>query len=270
MKYFHSGGRLKRVIMCPPEKEYFNVENLKEHNFQEIPNKERAIAQHSELRKLIGNSGVEVITVKELPGHPNSVFTMDMAVSLGDSYIKLRMGLPTRRGEDEWMGKILENLGLEKAGEITKPGTAEGGDIIVAYPYAFVGNSKRTNKEGLNQLSRIFEKMGYDMRIIDVPPDYLHLGGMMTFIGKDTVIACKNAFSENILKDFEVLWINCHDVVTANVIYLGNNKVICRMRNYAARKILEQRGFKVYPIDLSEFTKGSGGPSCLTLPLDIE
>jgi len=59
-------------------------------------------------------------------------------------------------------------------------------------------------------------------------------------------------------------------VVTANVIYLGNNKVICRMRNYAARKILEQRGFKVYPIDLSEFTKGSGGPSCLTLPLDRE
>ena len=121
---------------------------------------------------------------------------MDTAVSLNDGYIKLRMGLASRRGEDEWMAGILENLGLEKLGEIKAPGTAEGGDIIVAYPYAFIGYSERTNKEGIIQLEKIFKGLGYESRIMRIPSEYLHLGGIMTFIGEDRVLACENGILE--------------------------------------------------------------------------
>ena len=266
---YHSGKELKKVIVCPPEREYFNVENLREHNFKEIPDRERAINQHAELRKRLKKCGVEVIEVKELSGHPNSVFTMDTAVSLNDGYIKLRMGLASRRGEDEWMAGILENLGLEKLGEIKAPGTAEGGDITVAYPYAFIGYSERTNKEGIIQLEKIFKDLGYESRIMRIPSQYLHLGGIMTFIGEDRVLACENGILEKEkLKGLEVFWIRCGGVVTANVIYTGGEKIICRMRNYEAQKLLIKEGYKVYPLDLSEFTKGSGGPTCLILPLE--
>ena len=58
---YHSGKELKKVIVCPPEREYFNVENLREHNFKEIPDRERAINQHAELRKRLKKCGVEPI-----------------------------------------------------------------------------------------------------------------------------------------------------------------------------------------------------------------
>jgi N-dimethylarginine dimethylaminohydrolase len=32
--------------------------------------------------------------------------------------------------------------------------------------------------------------------------------------------------------------------------------------------VLRRAGFRVHPLDLSEFVKGTGGPSCLVLPLE--
>ncbi|MCD6474488.1 MAG: hypothetical protein J7K47_06270 [Thermoplasmata archaeon] len=43
-----------------------------------------------------------------------------------------------------------------------------------------------------------------------------------------------------------------------------------KKRNKAAREKLLQHGFIVHSIDLSEFIKGNGGPSCLILPLEWE
>ncbi len=264
---FHDGKALRRVIVSPPEKEYFKVENLEEHNIIERANVNEAREQHKKLREIMRIAGAEVIEIPELEGHPNSVFTMDTALSLGDSYIKLRMGLPARRGEEEWMGKILENLGLEREDEVKTPGTAEGGDLIPAYPIFFIGRSTRTNKEGAAQIAKIVEELGYEARIIKVPDLHLHLGGAMTLIGEDRILAC-NSIPRNLLKGFDVIWLNCSSFISGNVIYLGNEKVIVERRNEEAKKKLEKEGYEIFTLDLSEFVKGSGGPSCLILSLE--
>jgi len=263
---FHEGKDLKKVIVAPPETEYFKVDDLKAHNIRERVDEKLTKEQHRKLRDVMRDAGTEVIEVPELKGHPNSVFTMDTALSLNDSFIKLRMGLPTRRGEDEWMAKILEKLGLEKIGEIIAPGTAEGGDLLPAYPVFFIGNSGRTNLEGAKQIAKIVENLGYEARIIPVPEKHLHLGGAMTLIGEDIVLACKS-INEEYLKGFEVIRLNCGSFISGNVIYLGNNKIVLEKRNEEAIKKLSHAGYELYPIDLSEFIKGSGGPSCLILPL---
>ena len=90
---------INKVIVCPPQTEYFNVEEEEKHNISEKANREKAIRQHIYLREILKNHGVEVINVEELEGHPNSVFTRDTAVSISRGFIKLRMGLDTRRGE---------------------------------------------------------------------------------------------------------------------------------------------------------------------------
>ena len=264
---FHDGKALKRVIVSPPEKEYFKVENLEKHNIMERANEDKAREQHKKLREVMRDAGAEVIEVPELDGHPNSVFTMDTALSLGDSYIKLRMGLPTRRGEEEWMAKILDGFGLERIGEVKASGTAEGGDLIPAYPIFFIGQSTRTNKEGAKQTADIVEKLGYKARIIKVPGMHLHLGGAMTLVGEDKILAC-NSIPKDLLKGFDVIWLNCHSFISGNVIYLGNDKVIVEKRNEEAREKLEMEGYEVFPLNLSEFVKGSGGPSCLILSLE--
>jgi len=264
---FHDGKTLKKAIVSPPEKEYFHIDNLEAHNIREVVNIEKTKEQHRILRHTMRAAGVEVTEIPELPGHPNSIFTMDTALSLGDCFIKLRMGLPTRRGEENWMAKILGDLKLEKIGEIIAPGTAEGGDLIPAYPYFFIGHSRRTNMEGAKQLSRILNSLGYEIRIVKVPDLHLHLGGAMTIIGEDKVLACKSIPDES-LKNFEVIRIDCKFFISGNVINLGNEKIIVEKRNKEACSILSKEGYEVIPLDFSEFVKGSGGPSCLILPLE--
>jgi N-dimethylarginine dimethylaminohydrolase len=43
--------------------------------------------------------------------------------------------------------------------------------------------------------------------------------------------------------------------------------VLVEKRNSAAIELLEKTGIKVISLDLSEFIKGRGGPSCLVLPI---
>ncbi len=264
---FHDGRELRGVIVSPPEKEYFNVDDLRAHNIRERVDENLTKEQHKKLREIMRRAGAEVIEVKELEGHPNSIFTMDTSLPLGDAFVKLRMGLPTRRGEDEWMAKILEDLGLEMIGEIREPGTAEGGDLIPAYPYFFLGISGRTNMEGAKQLKSILEKYGYDVRLIPVAKMHLHLGGAMTLIGEDRILACKS-IPDEYLKGFEVIRVDCGSFISGNVIYLGKERVIVEKRNQEVKKNLERMGYEVYSLDLSEFVKGSGGPSCLILALE--
>jgi dimethylargininase len=264
---FHDGRALKHVIVVPPEEEYFRVDDLKAHNIRVRADENLTKEQHKKLRDVMRFAGVNVIEIPELEGHPNSVFAMDTSLSLGDSFIKLRMGLPTRRGEDEYMAKILENLGLEKIGEIIAPGTAEGGDLIPAYPIFFIGQSSRTNRDGEKQIAKIAENLGYEARIISVPKQHLHLGGAMTIVGESKVLACKSIPKEK-LRDFDVLWLNCSSFISGNVIYLGKGKIIVERRNREAIKILENEGYEVHALNLSEFVKGSGGPSCLILAIE--
>ncbi len=262
----HEGKHLLKALVSPPEREYFNAENLKMHNMLERADENLAKEQHRNLRQALKLAGVEVIEVKELPKHPNSVFIMDSSVSLGDSFIRLRMGLESRRGEEQWIAEKLLSLGLEEIGKINEPGTAEGGDLIPSYPIFFIGESRRTNLEGANQVKRIAESFGYETKIIPVPDIHLHLGGAMSIIGEERILACKTIPKEY-FKGLEVVYVNCRTFITGNVIYLGNEKVILEKRNVEVMKKLDSFEYKLIPLNLSEFMKGFGGPSCLILPL---
>ena len=161
----NEGGRLTRVVVCTPRQEYFCVDDLKAHNITAVADSAKTKEQFNLLKLKMAHFGVEVIDVPELMGHPNSVFTRDVSVSTPQGYIKLRLGLPARRGEGEWMARMLGSLGEPCAGEIKESGTVEGGDIILAGHVAFIGHTKRTNTEGVNQISALLTKMGYEIRI---------------------------------------------------------------------------------------------------------
>jgi len=262
------GERLRKVIVCTPEKEYFRIDNLKAHNIEEIADKKKAKKQHDELKRILRNFGSIVIDIPELQNHPNSVFTRDTAVCTPKGYIKLRTGLETRRGEKKWMSEILDSLGESLAGSIKEPGTVEGGDIILGGKVAFIGHSLRTNKEGVKQISEILKSMNYEIRVINLPEHHLHIGGAMTMIGPENILCCKNVFPKDFFKGFEVTEIECVSSITSNVIYLGNQEIILDHSNYKAIEALERKGYKIHAIDLSEFVKGRGGPSCLILPVE--
>jgi dimethylargininase len=228
----------------------------------------KAIEQHRRLCGLMRQSGARVITLKELAGHPNSVFARDSSLVMPEGYIKLRMGLRTRRGEEDWMAAALDSLGVPCAGEIRPPGTVEGGDIILAGKVAFVGESERTNASGVKQLSRFLEAMDYEVRVIILPPPHLHIGGAMSLVGPKAVLCCRGLFPKSYFNGFETISISCSHFVSGNVICLAKKEVIVEQKNKVAAKALRDSGYKVHSVDLSEFVKGRGGPTCLILPVE--
>jgi dimethylargininase len=262
------GHRLSRVVICTPGDEYCHVRDLERHNIVERADPRQAMEQHRTLKHCLAEFGAEVIDVAELADHPNSVFTRDTALRTPNGYIRPRLGLETRRGEEEWMSEILSSLGEPLVGQIEAPGTVEGGDVILAGSVAFIGRSIRTNDEGVEQLGALLRAMDYEMRVIPLPESILHLDKAMMLVGPDRVMYCRGLIPEDALGGFEGIEMRCDGPTTANVICLGGNEVIVERSNEEVGRQLEAQGLRVHLLDLSEFVKGSGGPNCLILPVE--
>lgn len=266
----NEGERLSRVVVCTPGDEYCRVDDVKRHNIVERADPDRAFEQHDALKRCLVDFGAEVIDVPELANHPNSVFTRDTAVCTPSGYVKLRMGLETRQGEEQWMSQILDSLGEPFVGEIEAPGTVEGGDVLLAGSLAFVGRSVRTNDHGVEQLDAYLSAQGYHVRVIPLPDSILHLDKALMLVGPDRVIYCRELIPDESVRGFETIEMprRCTGRTTANIICLGGDEVIVGRGNHEVAKHLKAQGLVVHELDLSEFAKASGGPNCLIMPVE--
>jgi len=265
----HEGHELKRVIVSTPGDAYFDRATHADANIPQLPDPDRTKQQHAAVIATLADAGCEVIDVPELTGDPNSVFTRDVALCTPRGYIKLRMGLDARRGEVAWMANALDALEEPCAGEIVSPGTVEGGDVILAGDIAFVGISGRTNRNGAAQLTIILNDMDYTVRAAQAPKGTLHLGGVMSVIGAERILAVRDSVPKEILAGFDTIHVEPRGPSTGNVICLRDNEVIANVaENEDAIWDLVRAGVEVHSLDLSEFRKGAGGPTCLILPVE--
>ena len=264
----NEGESLKRVVVCTPKREYTSASNLEKHNIGELGNPKVTIQQHDTLKSKLKEFGAEVMDIPELDEHPNSVFTRDTALCTPKGYIKLRLGLETRQGEEEWMAEALDATGETCVGEIKAPGTVEGGDVVLAGDVAFIGQSIRTNVEGVRQLSALLTMMGYEIRVIELPDAILHLDKALMLLGPKQVLYSKDLISEKDIDGFEGIGISCGGNTTANIICLGDNELIVNRSNSIVIERLEAENYIVHNLDLGEFAKGMGGPNCLIMPVE--
>ncbi|NPA91561.1 MAG: hypothetical protein GXO55_08960 [Chloroflexi bacterium] len=263
----NEGTTLLHAVLCRPGEAYVSFADASAHHFLERPDLRRAQAQHDALVQLLTDHHVRVTVLPELEGHPNAVFTRDPLLITPAGYVTLRMGLPTRRGEEAWLAAAVDALGIPQAGAITRPGTVEGGDVILAGRVAFVGRSARTNEAGFHQLASLLQHMGYEVRSTYVPDEYLHIGGAMSMIAPDRVLACPGVFPPDFFDGFHVIWAPRGTPGQANVLCLAPNVVVADSAQTQVIDTLRGHGVEVHVLDLSEFAKGAGGPTCLVQPI---
>ncbi|MFA5136407.1 MAG: arginine deiminase family protein [Patescibacteria group bacterium] len=264
---FGEGNVLTKVAVSSPQSEYFHITDTKVHNITNLADKSKAIRQHDRLKTTIRRFGAELIDLKELDRHPNSVFTRDTSVVTPYGYIRLSMGLPSRRGEEDWMENVLKGLQIPQLGRIELPATAEGGDIILAGKTVFIGNSTRTNVFGIEQLTEIFRRVRYDVRVTSVPSPFLHIGGAMSVINPVTILHVEHVFPKNFFSGFKTIKVPNKTFISGNVITLGSNELIANKENKLTIERLREHNFTVHELNLNEFVKGTGGPSCLIMPV---
>lgn len=248
------------VVVRPPAKTYVNcVSTNPEHNTIDV---NLALKQHREYVSILRDNDIHVIELEPQENHPDSCFVQDTAVIGTKVAVICRFGEKSRRGEEETIKKLLEKEMTVRT--IKAPGTLEGGDVLVTdQGIIFVGETKRTNRDGIYQLSQCFPHV--KIKVVSVS-DIFHLMSACSYLGNKTIVICPKYVDPRIFQGFKLIKVPVKEVYATNLLYIGEKKVLMPKGYPKTRDKLLKAGFKPIEVDLSEFWKGDGGVTCLSLP----
>jgi dimethylargininase len=226
------------------------------------PDYEKALRQHSDYIEALKFCGLEVIVLEADERYPDSVFVEDPAVVTDRMAVIARPGARTRRGEEDGIADALKPF-FCRLERIQTPGTLEGGDVMKAGDRFFVGLSQRTNREGFEQFARILEKYGYAATAVPLR-HVLHLKTGVAYLEYNDLIATGEFPSDPIFEEFRIIPVGSDESYAANSIWV-NGRVLIPQGFEKTRRAVEDRGYPVLTVDVSEFRKLDGGLSCLSL-----
>ena len=221
----------------------------------------KARAQHGEYEKLLEKYGARVVSLAAEPDLPDSMFVEDPAMVLDEVAVMLAPGAASRRGETASLAKAIAEF--RKLEYVEPPGTVEGGDVLAIERKIYVGKSKRTNAEGIRQLAAIVEPLGYQVRPADVS-GCLHLKSAVTYVGRNTLLANREWFDAAGFSDYSWIDVDPAETHAANALVLGE-MVVLPASFPKTRARVEEQGFRVTTIDISELQKAESGLTCSCL-----
>jgi dimethylargininase len=234
----------------------------------------KAEEQHRDYQRLLEKCGARVITLPAEPTLPDSMFVEDPAIVLDELAIISPLGTETRRAEAASIAHALSKF--RKLARVELPGTAEGGDILRVGRRIFAGLSSRTNAEGIRQLGDILAPYGYEVISVEVT-GCLHLKSAVTYIGRKqapgspatsaTLLANRAWFDTKPFTGFEWIDVDPDEPHAANALAI-HDTVIFPASFPRTRARIEQHGFHVAPLDISELQKAESGLTCSSLLFD--
>ena len=225
----------------------------------------KAIEQHETYRQLLSELGLRVIELAAAPDLPDSVFVEDPAIVVDEIAVISRMGAISRRPEADSLAQELSKY--RPLGFLTEPATLDGGDVMRIGQNIFVGESARTNREGIEQLSRILRLHGYDVRPVSVT-GCLHLKSACTYVGANGLIVNRSWIDAQMLSQFELIDVPVEEPNAANAL-LVDEVVVLPESFPKTRALLESRGIPVRLVNMSELQKAEGGVTCCSLIFDV-
>lgn len=221
-----------------------------------------AAGQHAGYRALLERLGLRIVVAPELPQHPDGVFVEDTAVVVEDLAILARPGAPSRRGEVPSIRVLLEGRGLRTT-SIEVPGTLDGGDVLQVGADVYVGRTRRTNAAGIVQLGALLRPLGRRVVPVDVS-GVLHLKSAVTALPDGSVVMAPgcvdaSAFDGRAIRE-------AAEPSGADVLLVKDTVVVAASAPRTAAMI-EDLGFAVVTIDLSELEKAEAGVTCPSILL---
>ncbi|MGI6484808.1 MAG: dimethylarginine dimethylaminohydrolase family protein [Tepidanaerobacteraceae bacterium] len=274
-------GRLKRVLLCRPE--YLtigtpiNVIAKKNIDKGKDVTIEAACKEHDEFVEAFKLHGVEVMLSKTHKRYPYEVNTRDLGVTTPKGIIFGRYLEPLHWGEHRLAEIVLEENKIPIYHKLDR-GLFEGGDFMyIDDKKAAVGIASRTNYLGFEALKYALYDTGLTLYPIEFHKDYLHLDMIFNVIGEKTVILCKEALPDSLIKmlkqeRFTIIEITKEEVFLhgCNLLNIGNNVIFSHPQAGNINKKLKSLGFEVVIINLKEVLKSGGGPRCMSFPVERE
>ncbi len=272
---------LRRVLVRRPDEAFGNADPARWH-YTARPDLEEARREHDVLTELLRSAGAEVIEHSEpQPDRADAIYVFDPALITDRGAILLRMGKALRRGEEEALGRRLQEIGVPLLPALQGEATAEGGDLLWLDSRTLAaGLGFRTNAEGLRQLRIILGTMGVEVMPVELPyfggPEAcLHLLSLISLVDDDLAVVYPPLLSVSfwrLLQDrgFRLIEVPEEEFPTQgpNVLALAPRKALMLEGNPVTRRRLEEAGCEVLTYRGREISlKAEGGPTCLTRPV---
>jgi N-dimethylarginine dimethylaminohydrolase len=273
-------GRLLRVLVNRPG-ERFGAAHETEGAFYADPiDLPRAQAQHDALVTVLEDAGAQVERLDREAG-PDSIYTYDPALVCDGGAILLRSGKVIRQPEAPATGEWLEANGIPVLARLEAPAIADGGDLLWLDSRTLViGRGFRTNEAGASAIRKALAPYVEEIHVVDLPidrgADYcLHTLSLISMLDRDLAVVSLPLMPVHLhalLRERGVQLVEIDpgewDSLAPNVLALGPRDVVLLAGNECTSKRLCSAGCRVQLIEGSDVAiKGSGGPTCLTLPL---
>ncbi len=224
----------------------------------------KANEQHRSYERCLEEFGARILALAADPRFPDGVFVEDPAVVLDEIAVLTRMGAESRRGEGESIAKALAQYRLLQW--IREPGTLEGGDVMRIGKTLYAGLSRRTNEAGIAQLREFIAPFGY--QVIGVPVHgCLHLKSACCYLGDETILANRDWIDASFLAEFRIIDVPEDEPRGANVLRVGETLLLPEAFP-KTRALLENSGFQVRTVDVSELAKAEGAVTCTCILFD--
>ena len=230
-----------------------------------VPDYNKTLEQHRRYCEALEQCGLVLTHLDADVDHPDSTFVEDVAILTEHGAILTLPGADSRAGEVQNIKKPLAQFYAEWA-EIRPPGTLDGGDICEAGNHFIIGISLRTNQDGGNQLAHWLSARGYTSDFVDIRgvPGILHLKSGISYIGDNRMVVIDSLADHPAFKRFELVRVEPREDYAANCVRV-NDHVLMASGFPVLQKSLENLGYSIIPLDMSEYQKMDGGLSCLSL-----
>ncbi len=260
----------EKWLLCAPH--YFDVryEINPWMNLQRAPDRSVAHDQWNYLVEQFTKLPVELQFADQQSDWPDMVFTANAGLVYRNKVVLSAFRHAERQGEEP----LFEEWFIRHGYEVVrlKSGSFEGeGDALFAGHKLFCGYGFRSDLSAYEEIGAI-----YNLRDVItcqlVNPSFYHLDTCFCPISEKEALCVLSAFDRYSIKLLEdnisIIPIEMEDAsrFACNSVIVGLNAIVpagCE----ATSQILRERGFTVYPVEMTEFMKAGGAAKCLSLRL---
>ena len=206
-------------------------------------------------------------------GVPDLVFTANAGLVAGRTIIRSNFRHRERQREEPLIERYFRHAGFRV---IRLPGkhNFEGeGDALWMRKTLVLGFRFRSDARVHVRLARLLGARVLPVELVE--KRFYHLDTCFAPLGDQTALWYPKAFDrygrrviEHLVEDLIPVSEADATRFVCNAIVVGKSVVLQEGCSAALRRRLTQRGFRLYPVDLSEFLKAGGSAKCLVLRLD--
>ena len=206
------------------------------------------------------------------------MYVYDPVLVAPQGAILLQPGKAGRRGEPD---ALADDLPLPVIGRLEGDELAEGGDTIwLDARTLLVGETYRTNAAGIEALRRRLpgvDVLTFQLPHFHGPAEVLHLRSLLNPISPDLVVGYLPLMPVPLVELLAERAVGIVEVpdeefetIGPNVLRLPDGRALAVAGNVRTKLRLEEAGVEVLVYEGDDISrKGDGGPTCLTLPVDL-